>query len=178
MSKQISRQQRCCGAKKKEIRIEYLYLDLNTCTRCVGTDSVLEDVIAVLSPAFALAGYGISYRKIEIATEEDAVSHRFVSSPTIRVNGRDICNSVQENNCGCCGDIAGTQVNCRVYSYKGKRYEVPPAEMIAEAILKMAFKPKVFVHPLGRYVLPANLKKFFEGKAQKCCESTSSRGCC
>ena len=165
-----SNKQHCCGSKKKEIKIEYLYLDLHTCARCVGTDSVLEDVIKVLTPAFALAGYRISYRKTEIATEEDAILHRFVSSPTIRVNGKDIWNSVQENNRGCCGDIAGTQVNCRVYSYKGKLYEVPPAEMIAEAILKMAFQPKVFSLRLERYILPDNLKKFFDGKTRKCCE--------
>ena len=174
----MNKQQYCRRFKKKEIKIEYLYLDLNTCARCVGTDSVLEDVIKVLSPAFVLAGYGISYHKTEIATEKDAILHRFVSSPTIRVNGRDICNSVQKNNCGCCGDIAGTQVNCRVYSYKGKLYEVPPAEMIAEAILKMAFKPKAFPCHLGRYVLPDNLKKFFDGKTHKCCESTTSHKCC
>lgn len=164
--------QRCRSSKKKGITIEYLYLDLNTCARCVGTDSVLEDVIKVLTPAFALAGYGISYRKTQIATEEDAILHRFVSSPTIRVNGTDICNSVQENNCSCCGDIAGTQVNCRVYSYKGKLYEVPPAEMIAEAILKTAFQPKVFSFRLRKYVLPDNLKKFFDGKTRKCKDST------
>lgn len=31
--------------KKKVIRIDYLYLDLKTCDRCVGTDEVLEAVI-------------------------------------------------------------------------------------------------------------------------------------
>lgn len=32
----------------KEITIDYLYLDLNTCARCVGTDEVLEGVLDVL----------------------------------------------------------------------------------------------------------------------------------
>ena len=70
--------------KTKEIRIDYLYLDLNTCVRCVGTDKVLEEVIRELTPAFALAGYRILFQKIEIASEKDAVRNRFVSSPTIR----------------------------------------------------------------------------------------------
>ena len=50
--------------KTKEIRIDYLYLDLNTCVRCVGTDKVLEEVIRELTPAFALAGYRILFQNI------------------------------------------------------------------------------------------------------------------
>ena len=29
----------------KKILVEYLYLDLDTCDRCIGTDTVLEEVI-------------------------------------------------------------------------------------------------------------------------------------
>ncbi len=170
----------CCGTNKKEkvVDIEYLYLDLNTCERCVGTDKVLEGVLDELRNAFKIAGYSLEYHKVKIETAEMAKKYRFLSSPTIRVNGRDICDSVQENDCGCCGDIAGTQVNCRVFSYKGKQYEVPPSEMLAEAILKMAFKPKRSSRWLKRYVLPDNLKKFFDGKHKKCCEGSCSCGCC
>ena len=91
----------------KEIRIDYLYLDLNTCDRCMGTDAVLEQVIEELAPAFTLAGYRILYTKIEIAREEDAIKNKFLSSPTIRVNGADICDSVKESDCGCCGPDDG-----------------------------------------------------------------------
>ena len=170
----------CCGTSKKGnvVDIEYLYLDLDTCERCVGTDKVLEGVLDELKNAFKIAGYSLEYRKVKIETAEMAKHYRFLSSPTIRVNGRDICNSVLENNCGCCGEIAGTQVDCRVFSYNGKTYEVPPAEMIAEAIMRMAFRPKVSACCSGGYALPDNLKNFFDGKQQKCCESTCSCGCC
>lgn len=170
----------CCGTNQKRnvIDVEYLYLDLDTCERCVGTDKILEGVLEELKNAFKAAGYSLEYRKVKIETAEMAKRYRFLSSPTIRVNGRDICHSVQENNCGCCGEIAGTQVDCRVFSYQGNLYEVPPAQMIAEAILKMAFLPKVYTCCSGGYVLPANLKKFFDGKQQTCCESTCSCDCC
>ena len=164
----------CTGKAEKVVDVEYLYLDLDTCERCVGTDKVLESVLNELNSAFKIAGYSLVYRKVKIETAEMAQTYRFLSSPTIRVNGRDICSSVQENNCGCCGDIAGTQVDCRVLSYNGEVYEVPPAEMIAEEIMKMAFLPKVYTCCSGGYVLPDNLKKFFDGKQQKCCESTCS----
>lgn len=154
----------------KEIRIDYLYLDLKTCDRCMGTDSVLEKVIRDLSPAFAVAGYRIAYHKTEVETEQDAISHRLVTSPTIRVNGIDICPDVQESDCGCCGEISGTQVNCRVFEYNGKRYTIPPKAMLAEAILKHAFAV-ANDNSAETYELPENLKNFFHGKAKKkaCC---------
>ena len=36
----------------------------------------------------------------------------------------DICKDVKESDCGCCGEISGTQVDCRVFEYEGKLYEV------------------------------------------------------
>ena len=154
----------------KKVEIEYLYLDLNTCDRCVGTDTVLEEVIEELKPAFAIAGYEISYKKIEILSKELAVKHKFVSSPTGRVNGIDICEDVKEFDCGCCGEISGTQVDCRVFEYEGKLYEVPPKAMLAEAIMRYAFA-KVNNSDLGNYELPENLRTFFAGKEKKtsCC---------
>jgi len=173
MRRNITDKNTAVEAKKttsKKIRIDYLYLDLNTCDRCVGTDAVLENVIKKLSPAFALAGYRVLYRKIEIATEQDAVINRFVSSPTIRVNGCDICADVKESDCRCCGEISGTQVDCRVFEYNGKLYNIPPKAMLAEAILKKAFVPAKN-KPSDVYELPDNLRKFFNGKKKKknCC---------
>lgn len=149
----------------KKLKIEYLYLDLNTCDRCVGTDAVLEEVVEVLRPALELAGYIVDYQKHEITTPQLAEKYRFLSSPTILVNGQDIFGTVQESNCGCCGEIAGVDVDCRVFEYEGRIYEVPTKEMLASAILK-----NLNVQPVcscGIYELPQNLKRFFEGKARK-----------
>ena len=170
----------CCNRienKEKVVNVEYLYLDLNTCERCVGTDKVLEEVLNSLERYFKIAGYTVKYSKVEIETEELARSYRFLSSPTIRVNGRDICETIQENNCNCCGDIAGTQVDYRVYSYRGRLYEVPPKELLEETIMKFAFKPEEDSWCTEEYHLPENLKRFFEGKNQKCCSSSCSCGC-
>lgn len=164
--------------KKKEVKIEYLYLDLDTCDRCVGTDAVLEDVIVELTPALELTGYSVSYSKIKIDNEELAVQHRFVSSPTIRINGRDICDEVKESDCVCCGEISGTQVDCRVFEYEGNLYEVPPKAMLAEAILRNSFSDAESCNcGCGCYEVPDNLRNFFEGKAKKetCCCGSS---CC
>ena len=89
----------CCTTEPKTVEgrpliIEYLYLDLNTCDRCIGTDAVLDEVVAVLRPALELAGYAVDYQKREMATPQLAEQYHFLSSPTILVNGRDIFGAV------------------------------------------------------------------------------------
>ena len=166
----------CCGqpilwesAAKKKLLIEYLYLDLSTCDRCIGTDVVLDEVVAALRPALELAGYAVDYQKCEMTTAELAEQYHFLSSPTILVNGQDIFGPVLESDCGCCGDIAGVAVDCRVFLYEGKTYEVPTKEMLADAILKsLGRAPACACEP---YMLPENLKRFYAGKAKK------SQGC-
>ena len=162
----------CCSCNsstksEKRVLIEYLYLDLNTCDRCIGTEQELEMVVSTLSPALNLAGYTVEYRKIEIISEEVAEKHKFLSSPTIRVNGKDICQFVVENNCGCCGEISGTDVDCRIFEYNGGTYEVAPKEMLAEAIFKGLFGMTEDNRVCSEYRLPGNLKTFFVGKSLK-----------
>jgi len=151
----------------KKILVEYLYLDLKTCDRCIGTDNVLDEVMLTLAPSLKLAGYKVEYRKVEMETAELAEQYRFLSSPTIRVNGQDICKSVAENSCGCCSDISGTDVDCRVFEYNGESYEVPPKEMLAESILQAVFGQSETGCSCGGYKLPKNLKNFYVGKKSK-----------
>lgn len=149
----------------KELIIEYLYLDLQTCDRCIGTDQVLDKVITELTPALELAGFSITYRKTEIITAHMAEQYHFLSSPTIRVNGKDICRTVSESDCAYCSDISGTDVDCRVFEYDGLNYDVPPKEMLAEAIMRSVFAPPS--EHCSCYALPENLKTFFHGKENK-----------
>ena len=152
----------------KKVTIEYLYLDLNTCDRCIGTDQILDEIIETITPTLKLAGYEIQYNKIEMKTEKTAREFKFLSSPTIRVNGRDICTSVKENSCGCCSDISGTDVDCRVFEYNGKTYEIPPKEMLAYDILNNIFGKNKHESSLNSsYELPENLKEFYKGKRDK-----------
>jgi hypothetical protein len=146
------------------VLVEYLCIDMKTCDRCLDTGRTLDEVMAVVTPALELAGYRVIYEKTEITDEESAVSHRLLSSPTIRINGRDICGDVRENECGCCSEISNNEVECRVYEYMGETYEVPPGEMIAEAILKTIFKDGGNGCSCEGYELPGNLRSFFEGK--------------
>ena len=156
----------CCYCGSKKILIEYLYLDLKTCDRCIGTDSVLEEVLKEIGPALSCAGYELGFKKQEIFSKEMAEEYRFISSPTIRVNGMDICKSVAESSCGCCSDISGTDVECRVFHYEGEDYEVPPKEMLASSILRAVFTSKEECC-CGEYSMPENIIAFFDGKERK-----------
>ena len=165
-----------CGweaTSENKIVVEYLYLDLQTCDRCIGTDNVLDEVMLTLTPALALAGFEVIYNKTEMKTAKLAEQSQFLSSPTIRVNGKDICQSVAENSCGCCSDISGIDVDCRVFEYYGETYEIPPKEMLARAILQAVFGRAEAGCSFDNYELPENLKNFFEGKEAK---SQCSRG--
>ena len=161
----------------KSAFIDYLCLDLETCDRCIGTDQVLDEVVMTLTPALLMAGYKVEYSKFILSTEEDARKHSFISSPTIRVNGKDICLSVAENDCGCCSDISGTDVTCRVFEYKGKTFDVPPKEMLAEAILSALFRDIDSGCSCGDYEMPKNLTDFFKGKRSKSACSCGENCC-
>ena len=167
----------CEESSSKSVLVEYLYLDLNTCDRCIGADTVLEEVLRSVVPALEVAGYTIQLQKVQIATEELAKQHRFLASPTIRVNGQDICGPVEENTCGCCGEISGTDVTCRTFAYKGQTYEVPPKAMLADGILSAVLGMVQPACDCSEYALPENLKGFFEGKAVKsgCCPGGTCR---
>lgn len=165
--------------------IDFLYLDLSVCTRCQGTDTSLDEALAEVSKVLAATGVEVLVNKINVNTEELAIKYRFISSPTIRVNGRDIQMEVKESLCESCGDLCGDEVDCRVWVYQGREFSVPPKAMIIEAILKEVYggdRDRDIVTP--EYVIPENLKRFYTAmkKAGKrnppCCESQGPTRCC
>jgi len=146
------------------VEIDFLYLDLSTCTRCQGTDRSLEEALDEVSQVLKATGTEVVVNKINITSEELAIKHRFVSSPTIRVNGRDIQMEVKESLCESCGDLCGEDVDCRVWVYEGEEYTVPPKAMIIEAILNAVFGRQDSGPAEQPYVLPENLKRFYAAK--------------
>jgi len=174
----------CCGEKSEAkiknknntpLIIDFLYLDLEVCERCQETDNSLERAIDDVKHVLEMAGIEVVVNKINVINEELAKKYRFVSSPTIRINGRDIALEVRENQCTSCGEICGDDVDCRVFVYKGQEYTVPPKEMIVEAILREVFgnNPAPTPEDTEPYTLPENLKRFYDGlkkqQNNQCC---------
>lgn len=150
----------------RRITVDFLYLDLNTCSRCKATDAAVKEAAAECAGVLRTLGCKITVNSVNVTSAETAEEYRFRSSPTIRVNGRDICPSVEENNCADCGDICGTGTDCRVFVWKGKKYNQPPKAMVTDAILRAVYRPQK-AREQEEYRLPENLKRFFAAAGKK-----------
>ena len=170
------------------VELEFLYLDLDTCTRCVGTNENLETAVQSVADVLAFTKTELSINKILIENEEQAREHRFVTSPTIRVNGRDIALEFRESQCDSCTNLCGCEegTNCREWVYEGAVYTEAPVGMIVEAILGEIFAGVSTATAVSTTnTVPDNLKNFFAGKAGQetavvstCCSETEQQTCC
>lgn len=149
----------------KLLVIDFLYLDLEVCRRCQGTEHVLSMVLEELSEQLRADGYEITLNKVNVNSLALANKHHFVSSPTIRVNGRDLSNQLVESHCDDCGTLCGDSVDCRVWIYQGQPHTTPPIEMIREALMSSLDDPSRLVEL--PYDCPPNLKRYYEGLSQK-----------
>lgn len=177
----------CCGGEapkevnRRRVVIDFLYLDLSVCEWCKGTDKSLEEALTDVSGVLRASGYEVVVNKINVTSEELAIKHKFLSSPTIRVNGRDIQMEVNERLCDSCGDLCGDNVDCRVWVYRGEEYTVPPKALIIESILKSVYGEKTEFSEETEYKLPENLRKFYTSMNKKntsCCGGAGGSKCC
>lgn len=156
-----------CGCvtphNKKKLTIDFLYLDLETCERCKGTDENLLNAINEVKEVLKSANYEVELNKIKIDSKEMAIKYKFVSSPTIKINGKDIDIKGKESDCKDCGDICGDNIDCRVWSFENEVYTEAPKAMIINAILKEVYRDKTDISDKKEeeYVFPENLEKFF-----------------
>ena len=152
----------------RDIVIDFLFLDLSQCTRCQGTDNTLEEALREVAGQLEKTGRQVRVNKVQINTADLAREYRFLTSPTIRVNGRDIQLDIVESNCESCGDLCGDSVDCRVWVYEGKEYEVPPNELIIKGILGALSEVNDDNDGVEvPYEMPENLVKFFKGLEDK-----------
>lgn len=170
MNKCCTSSEHCCGQQpqpEKRIYIDFLYLDTTVCGRCQDTEKALDEAVSSVAVILGAAGYEVKVNKVNIATRELAVQYQFISSPTIRVNKRDIALELRESLCEDCGILCGDNVDCRVWVYNGVEYSAPPKELIVDAILREVYGTKQGESEGGPYQLPENLESYFSAKARK-----------
>lgn len=174
--------------------IDFLFIDLETCTRCKGTDVNLEAALQEIRRTLESSGVDITVRKTLVETEPQALELGFVSSPTIRVNGQDVALELQESSCASCGEACGCQgeIDCRVWIYKGEEHTVAPIPMIVDAVLQAVYDTEKSVpEPQRQNAVPENLKRFFAARTEKlnreatvepaasvCCSGQEQAACC
>jgi hypothetical protein len=151
---------------KKQLLIELLYLDLSTCDPCQGAEASLEEALAEVSQVLQATNIEVTTRKTHIESLKQVEALRFVSSPTIRIDGKDIQLTVQESRCDSCSALAGTDVDCRSWEYQGQTYSRPPKAMVMEAVLRAVYgegsgKEEM---PQKPYVVSDNIRRFFAAK--------------
>ncbi|MBP2667695.1 MAG: hypothetical protein H6Q76_2675 [Firmicutes bacterium] len=144
---------------------------MEVCTWCKGTEASLNGALDDVSAVLSASGVEVVVNRIHVDSEEKAERLRFASSPTIRVNGRDIQLEGKESKCESCGDLCGDEVDCRVWIYQGKEYTSPPKAMIIDSILREVYAQRTTAEAASeKFVVPDNLKKFFrlvDAKKQK-----------
>jgi glutaredoxin len=164
--------------------IDFLYLDLSVCEWCKGTDKSLEEALNDISNVLEASDIDVVVNKINVTSKELAIKHKFITSPTIRVNGKDIQMEVRESLCDSCGDLCGDNVDCRIWVFNGEEYTIPPKALIIEGVLKSVYGGDTLVNDETEYVLPENLKKFYAAMSEKeqvnksCCSGNSENKCC
>ena len=153
------------------LTVDFLYLDLSVCTRCQTSENNLDDSLQTIVGLLGDIGHTITLNKIFIETEAQTIQHQFISSPTIRINGRDIEMTVKESYCSTCSSLTNeASIYCRTWNYKGKEYSAPPQALIIDAILKEIYNTELDKpnNTSDMYQLPKNLKDYFDNKDQLC----------
>jgi glutaredoxin len=120
------------------MKIELLYI--MNCPWCVKTKESLREVLKELK-------LKAKVKEILIDTRVKAKKYKFVGSPTIRINNKDIQEGIEKARCLPCEKLAKStkkttsfvkkeccMSGCRSYNYKGKQYPYPPKRMIKEAL--------------------------------------------
>jgi hypothetical protein len=153
---------------RRSVAIDFLFLELSTCGRCRESGANIEAAVELLEGVLQATGSDVEVRRIHVQSVEQARALRFVSSPTIRVNGRDIAIEARESECGpdACGCGAGA--SCRVWRYRGSEFTEAPVGLIVDAVLGELYAPRPDAADLP-YDLPDELVRVLAGTGGGCC---------
>lgn len=155
---------------RKVLNVDLLVIDLNTCKRCIPTGDQLRVAVNLLAPVAEALEIELRHHVIVVQTPAEAKEHALLTSPTIRLNGRDIAQDIRESECESCGGLTvdNTSVDCREWHYRGKVYFAAPVPLLVEAIMAAMLNideiPPVVPAPLDD--LPQNLEHYFNNKKQ------------
>ena len=157
---------------RRTVAIDFLFLDLSTCGRCLSTGANIETALAAVEGVLRATGAQVELRRIHVRSVEQARQLQFVSSPTIRVNGRDIALEALESECG--EDACGCDP-CRVWRYAGREYTEAPVGLIVDAVLAELYAEATRAEsPAPADELPDNLVRVFTAKDA----GAPAGGCC
>ncbi|WP_413208311.1 DUF2703 domain-containing protein [Rhodospirillum sp. A1_3_36] len=154
------------------LSIDFLFLDRDTCGRCGGTEEALDMAVSATEPALAALGIRSKIAKIHVTSLVQAKELGFLTSPTIRIGGKDIQSDMHESACGDCTDLGASDdaVHCRHWTWHGESHSSAPVGMVVEAILSAVLEgqssgPRSEADPERVLGMTANLERFFGPEA-------------
>ena len=167
----------------KVLEIDFLFLDESVCKPCGGTADALSKAISLAEMPLKNMGIVTKVNKIHVLDQKIAIAKKFVSSPTIRVSGKDIDPAQTEADCPSCGTLAGDNisVDCRTWHWQNEVYHSAPVGKIVEEIMSAAVLLSAGesgccvktccsedsvddIEALPEFELPDNLKVFFDAR--------------
>ena len=161
------------GFGMKTLLVELLYLDAETCAPCIGTEKALARAEMILSEPLHYLGVRLDIRKIHVVDAKIAAAEKFLSSPTIRVEGIDIDPARTEGDCPSCGALTGdaVSINCRNWHWRGEVFLTAPVGKIVESVLSATLQMQAGdrggqAEPIqqSHYTMPQNLVSFFKAR--------------
>jgi len=125
---------------RNDVHVEFLYLDLDTCTRCQDTSRALEEALRAVRPALAATGRQVTLTRTHVDSAQRAVEVGLEVSPTVRVDGADMADPELRSDCRECGELCGCpgDVSCRLWAYGDEEHTAAPVGLLVEAILGAA----------------------------------------
>ena len=177
----------------QRLEVELLALDLGACGRCTGTRTNVRAVLALARDLWHEVGTDLVYRETIVGTADEAERLRFASSPSVRINGRDIAAEFRESSCADCGELCGCNgsVNCRIWVWQGKEYSEAPRGLLLDALFRAYGEPGPAADAASApFRLPENLRTFFAARDKQkqrestccdesaCCEPADKAACC
>jgi hypothetical protein len=169
-SSTVEQNQAGAQTEKRRVEVDFLYLDLEVCSPCRKTESNIEEALGEVAGILEATGVEVTVNKTHVQSLEQAIELGFLSSPTLRIGGRDLQLDFTESYCATCSQVSGTETECRVWLYRGQQYSAPPKAMIIEAVLREVYGGSRR-EAAAKIVRPEsaleNLARFFESKRRK-----------
>lgn len=99
------------------MKIEILFFD--GCPNSEPTEKLVREIVGEL-------GIEAEIEMINVIDNEDAIAKRFLGSPSIRINGKDL--EVEEN------ELTQYSMRCRVYRHGDSQSGVPSKDLLISTI--------------------------------------------
>ena len=145
---------------RRTVSVDFLFLDQSSCRRCSGTEASIDAALAAIGPVLEPTGARVELRRIHVRSVAQARATGLISSPTIRVNGRDIAPELRESECGAGACNCGPSASCRVWHYRGHDHDAAPVGLIVDAVLAELYGGAVPAEqPHAPYELPEKLER-------------------